>query len=240
MKLSNYYFRFSLLGTVLAILGISLFASLGTWQANRAQEKKQLQQIMDQRAQQPPMPLTHSPKVIEEVIYTPTIAQGHYDKKHEILIDNEVYKGQAGYHVLTPFILNDDQSVIMINRGWISLGRSRNILPETTAPEGEQKINGTLAKIKSKPALILNDNLNNLQQKVWPFFDYENYQKLTGFKMVPLVLLLKESEPNGYMREWPKYDAKVGMHIGYSIQWYVFALIILATYLGINFKKKVN
>ena len=43
---------------------------------------------------------------------------------------------------------------------------------------------------------------------------------------------------HGFVRKWPKYDAKVGMHIGYSIQWFAFALIVLVTYLGVNIKKR--
>jgi len=237
MLASNYYFRFSFLGTILAILGISLFFSLGTWQVNRAGVKEKLQHDIESRQNQPSFTLQRSIDNISSKSFVPVKALGHYDAKYEILIDNEIQQGKAGYHVLTPLILSDDQSVIMVNRGWVPLGRSRDVLPELTAPAGSLVIHGRISPHKSKPALIL-DQGNIEPGKVWQFFDFEKYTKYTGYNLLPVVILLDKKSSDGYIRNWPKYTSKVGMHIGYAVQWYVFAVIVLITYIAVNLKKK--
>ena len=234
----NFYFRFSLLGTILAIIGISGFTSLGIWQTNRALEKQQLQRDIDNKAKQDGFQLNHSISDINEKIYLNVNASGRYNKNNEILIDNIVYSGQAGYHVLTPFILDKDQTVIMVNRGWIPVGRDRNILPLIETPEDEINIHGILAPHKSKPPLILGEL--DPTGRVWPYYDLQKYIEHTKYNVLPVMILLDKKEKSGYARDWPKYDAKMGMHIGYAIQWFVFALIVLITYIAINFKKKVD
>lgn len=221
----------------MAIIGIAIFTSLGTWQVNRAKEKQILQDKVESQQSKPAFRLNESIDDIADKIYMPVKAAGKYDPENEILIDNQINNGQAGYHVLTPFVLSDNNSVILVNRGWIPLGKSRDILPELTSPAGEIVIEGKLAKHKSKPALVL-DNAINIENKVWMFYDEQLYAAKTGFTLLPAVILLKEDAPDGYFREWPKYDANVTMHIGYAVQWYVFAAIVLITYIGVNLKKK--
>jgi len=236
MLFSNYQFRFSLLGTVLGIIGILIFSSLGTWQVFRAMEKQQLQNEMDVKVQQKTFRLDRNQNNIESRKYSKVEAIGRYDQSSEILIDNIIYNGEAGYHVLTPFILKEDQSVIMVNRGWVPLGRDRKVLPELESPAGELSIHGIISPPRSKPPLILGEL--DTKTKVWLYFDKITFEKKSGHTIMPVVILLDKNDDSGYVREWPKYEEKVGMHIGYAIQWYVFALIVLATYLGVNFKKR--
>ena len=235
MIFSNYKFRFSLLGTVLGLIGLIIFSSLGTWQVYRALEKQALQQKMDEQIQSEVIKLDKNIDNLERRTYSQVAAVGHYDSKNEILIDNAIHNRLAGYHVLTPFVLKHDQSVIMVNRGWVPVNRDRRILPVLDSPSGELSIKGTLSPVKSKPPLILGEL--DTSSKVWLYFDAEIFSKKTGKQLLPLTILLDKNEPGGYVREWPKYEEKVAMHVGYAIQWYVFALIVLATYLGMNIKK---
>lgn len=235
MLFSNYKFRFSLLGTVLALAGIFLFSSLGTWQVSRSFEKQELEKQLHHKQQQQAFQLDRAIENIEQKNYLLAEAEGYYDKANEILIDNSIYKGKAGYHVLTPFVLKEDQSVIMVNRGWVPVNRDRRILPEIKTPEGELTIQGKIAPHKSKPPLILGEL--DTSTKAWLYFDKEVFEKKTGKPVMPVIILLDENDAHGYVREWPRYEDKVGMHIAYAIQWYVFALIVLVTYLGVNFKK---
>lgn len=238
MLLSNYKFRFSLLGTILGIMGIILFSSLGTWQVFRAIEKEQLENKILEGLKQEAIRLDRNIENIEQKKFFQVEATGSYGEANEILIDNSIHKGRAGYHVLTPFILKEDQSIIMVNRGWLPVNRDRKILPETTSPQGNITIRGKIAKHKSKPPLILGEL--DTSTKAWLYFDKEVFEKKSGNKILPLVILLDKNDAHGYIREWPKYKEKVSMHIGYAIQWYAFSLIVLVTYLGVNIKKKKN
>ncbi len=235
MQILNYQFRFSLLGTIMAVLGIALFSALGTWQVFRALEKQQLQQEMQQKLQQPPYVLNNNPDSIEKRKFTNVEVTGYFDKKGEILIDNIKQDGKAGYHVLTPLKLANSDRVIIINRGWIPLGRDRRILPNIETPATKVRVKGMLAPPRSKPPLILGKL--DTSSRVWLYYDTDAYAKKFNYRLLPLVVLQDKDDANGFVRKWPKYDAKVSMHVGYAIQWYVFALIVLATYIGINLRK---
>lgn len=222
----------------MAIVGIAVFATLGTWQVFRATEKQQLQDEMDQKQEQAgSFLLEHKAANLLTKKYLKVEAVGHYDKKNELLIDNTVHNGVAGYYVMTPFILKDDESVIMVNRGWVPLGNDRNILPEIETPNAELHINGIISPPKSKPPLILGEL--NTSEKVWLYFDIDKYSNHIHNNLITsVIILLDKNDDYGYVREWPKYEAKVGMHIGYAIQWYVFSLVVLVTYIFLNFKKR--
>jgi len=236
MIFSNYQFRFSLTGTLFCIAGLILFISLGTWQVFRAQEKQRLQSEMEIKKQQTPFQLDKRTPNIESAIWRPVIASGRFAEKNEILIDNIVQDGIAGYYVMTPFILAGDKSVIMVNRGWVPAGNDRRLLPETSATDKLIEIHGILAKPRSKPPLLLGELQTD--GKVWLYFDSRLYQKKTGYPLIEsATILLDPEDANGYLRQWPKFNARVGMHIGYAIMWYVFALIVLFTYIGVNYRK---
>ena len=235
MQILNYQFRFSLLGTIMAVLGIALFSALGTWQVFRALEKQQLQQEMEKKRQQAPFFLNQNPESTENRKFTRVEVVGYFDSKGEILIDNIKQDGKAGYHVLTPLKLVNSDRVIIINRGWVPLGRDRKTLPELPTAEGRVRIKGILAPPRSKPPLIL--GTLDTSSRVWLYYDADAYAKKFNYRLLPLVVLQDKDDANGFIRKWPKYDAKVSMHVGYAIQWYVFALIVLATYIGINLRK---
>jgi surfeit locus 1 family protein len=237
MLISSYYFRFSLLGTVLGIVGIILFSSLGYWQVQRAEFKRTLEQEMVFKNSSSAVFLNSSIDQVNKNFYRHVKLQGSYDASHEIFMDNKIYLGKAGYHVYTPLVLDDSNSVIMVNRGWIEGGNDRRVIPETTITEGIIEFAGRLYPLPSRPPLVLENDAD--PGKIWIYFDAEKYSKITGYKLIPAIILLDKDATDGYIRDWPEYDAKVSMHIGYSIMWFTFAVIVLVTYIGVNFKKQM-
>lgn len=236
MFFKAYYFRFSFLGTLLALIGFSVFCSLGYWQVTRANYKLMLQQTVEERKQEPPIVLQQDNKNIEGYVYTPVVAIGVYDKANEILIDNQKHQGLPGYHVLTPLKLKFDDSVIIINRGWIPMGHNRDDLPELDSSEGEVEVQGVLSLHRSPPVIKLGHSIIDTENR-WLYFDIEQYNQVTGYKILPVQILIDQNNRDAYEVNWPDFDAKVTMHIGYSIMWFAFAIIVVVTYFGVNIRK---
>ena len=67
--------------------------------------------------------------------YRPVVATGEYMARWQILIDNKVVGGRAGFHVVTPLALADGR-VVLVNRGWVAQGASRAALPDVPPPAG--------------------------------------------------------------------------------------------------------
>ena len=76
--------------------------------------------------------------------YRPVAATGEYLPQQQILIDNKVQAGRAGYHVVTPLKLSDGR-VVLVDRGWIAQHASRSELPGAPPPAGQVTVHGRLA-----------------------------------------------------------------------------------------------
>ena len=94
--------------TFALFLILPIFLSLGFWQLNRAAEKKILLQQYEQRAQRP-LQLSDIKGEGKNYQYFPVVLTGHFDNQHSFLLDNKIYQRQAGYQVLTPFIVNNEK-----------------------------------------------------------------------------------------------------------------------------------
>ena len=67
--------------------------------------------------------------------YRPVIAAGTFDAARQILIDNKMQDGRAGYHVVTPLDARDGRAVL-VDRGWVAAGATRAQLPAAAPPAG--------------------------------------------------------------------------------------------------------
>ena len=238
MKLLGYKFSPTWLATLLMLVGLGLFLYLGFWQVHRAEQKQELQATVEQRGQDVPLLLDATSLDVEAVRYRTLEVNGRFESEHEILLDNRIHNGKAGYHVITPFHIAGTDSRVLVNRGWVSVGASRAKLPDIITPNDLRTIRGMLDMPKSKP-VISDDNfgVKTKPGKVWPYLDMTIFRQHAGYDVAPFLVLQAPDDADGFVRDWPRFDAKIGMHVGYAIQWFVFALIILITYLGINIKK---
>jgi surfeit locus 1 family protein len=71
----------------------------------------------------------------------------------------------------------------------------------------------------------------------WLYLDREHFAHKLGYPLAPYLLLQTSGTPDGLRRDWPAYNNNAGMHIGYSIQWAAFGLMVLLAYLKLNFRK---
>ena len=53
----------------------------------------------------------------------------------------------------------------------------------------------------------------------------------------PIVVLQTSAAGDGLVREWPKPDAGVNTHRAYALQWYVMAVLIAGSWIGLNLRK---
>ena len=243
----QYSFKPTFFLTLFCLVLFSIMFSLGIWQLNRVNEKELLQQTVNERTQRETSSLNIKPFHAQPLNpYDQTQVMGHYLPEDQFLLDNIIHKGKAGYYVLTPFEIDQTHEVILVNRGWVSQGKNRQDLPNITIDSKKRTLTGTLAAHRSKPVILGNiDQPISEDSRLWYYMDVKYFEKNAGYRVLPLALQL-ESEQNlenaipsaaNLIREWPKFDAKTGMHIGYSIQWFVFALFILLAFIGLSFKK---
>ena len=242
MRLGAFDFKPTLWPTVVTLLLLPLMTGLGLWQLERADWKQALVDTHEGRARLSPIALRPGAEIGDEAQYRRVFARGYYDMEHQLLLDNKTYQGHAGYHVLTPLRLAESDAVVLVNRGWVSLGKSRAELPELPGTDGEVLVD---AMVQLPPMKLFRladiDEVNAAWPKVVQQVEMGELEQLLGVTLEPLILLLDKDDAFGFIRDWKAvYGVTVDKHRAYAVQWFTLAVVLLLIYISVNSKRISN
>jgi len=214
--------------------------SLGLWQLDRAEFKDNLQQSIEQRKSLSVSAISELPSSIDGRRYLPVKFTGEFDVAHSFLLDNRTVKGRVGYHVFTPIKISDPENnvkSILIARGFVEMGRTREQLPEVTSPQGEVMIRGLLG-LPPPTALVLADNVH--QSDSWPvmlqYVDLPELSTMLGYELYDMVIWLNEDEAGLFEYDLPVLNLNSTKNNGYAFQWFAMSLALLIIYIVVNTK----
>ncbi len=215
-----------LVALVLVMLG--LFVSLGVWQVNRARYKQTLVDKAVARESGAEIPLPLDLDDYSGLRYQPVSAVGRYDVDHQLLLDNQVRKGQAGYSVLTPFRIRGADRYVLVDRGWIPMGLTRQLLPDVGFTQKAVEIHGTAYTPFGKGFHLGGmDDGEFMWPRVIQFVDFGALSERLGYHLLPVIVRLSPDAPNGYLRQWKVVNMGPMRHWGYAFQWFALALAML-------------
>lgn len=238
MSSGNYTFRPTWTATLIALLAVGVFTGLSIWQIERAWYKLgRAQQILDKQSG-PAVDLNRVDDVAGLERYQKVTATGRFKAADHVLIDNSIHEGRPGYQVVAPLELTGSDRHVLVYLGWVEQGRTRADLPRIELPMGTVTVHGRLDKPGAKPLIVSGDKPNPEHERVWMYLDTDLFAAQAGYEVMPLVLYQSPDDPGGYVRDWPEFQSKVGMHIGYAIHWAVFALAALGIYIWLGLKRK--
>lgn len=204
-----------------------LLISLGFWQLQRADEKKVLLEESNRMMSRSPIAFDTSHQDYSDLRYQRVYANGRFDSEKQFLLDNQVYKGRVGYHVLTPFIMTDSGRVLLVDRGWIPAGTDRRYLPDVSINEDQLKIVGYLYVPYGKPYL-LGEVMD--QHATWPRLiqavDWDVINQSLGRTVAPVMLRMEKQWEDGLVHEWVLVPFGPEKHLGYAFQWFAMAAVL--------------
>ncbi|MBS0424923.1 MAG: SURF1 family protein [Proteobacteria bacterium] len=235
MNVLGYRFEPRLWTIIITIISVIIFIELGKWQLSRAEEKKGQYEQLEQYAKQPAVKLPGNLVELKDFQYREVEVSGEYLPEYTIYLDNKIYKGRAGYHVITPLKISNTELHVVINRGWIATGSDRSALPPVADVKGELKVTGIAASPEVK-TLDLSDKA--VEGQVWDNFNLQRYQEVTGLVMQPLMILQKSEEKDGLIRDWSKHDSGASKNIGYAVQWFSLAITAIIIFIVLNVKRR--
>lgn len=217
---------------------MALFICLGFWQLDRAKQKQVLMQQFQTRMQLPPVDLKQLPPEINAKRYYPVLLTGNYDNAHSFLLDNKINNHRVGYEVLTPFFNNSSSQWVLINRGWIPAGKQRGQLPILPAINEQQTIKGVVYVPVGKPFFL--GNLTDGTAS-WPLriqaLEISKLEQLLQKPLLPFVVWLSPQESNGFIRDWQPIAMPAQKHLGYAVQWFSFATVLILIYIVLNIRR---
>lgn len=234
MIVIGYRFKPKLWTIIITVTLVLIFVELGKWQLSRAEEKDTQYERLEEYAKQPAIVLPKSLVTLEDFQFREVEIEGEYLFDHTILIDNKIYKGRAGYHVITPLKISNSTLTVAINRGWIAVGNNRSVLPEIAEVQGRIKVTGIVVSPELR-TLELSDSIKH--GKVWDKFDLQSYQQSIGYDLQPILILQKNKSNDGLVRDWEKPDSGATKNIGYAVQWFSLAITTIIIFLVLNVKR---
>jgi len=229
--LSGYSFRPRAWAFAAAAAACAAGVALGNWQAGRADEKRALGAQLDLSFRQPPVEIPASEIDSRNYVMKHVAARGRFVDEHTIYLDNKLRHGTPGYEVVTPLRL--DGRSVLVNRGWVPAGKSRELLPQVKAPGGEVRVEG-LALARFPHALVLGPSAPG---KVRQNLDVRSFGEETGLRLQPIVIEQHSPAADGLVREWPRPDLGIEMHESYALQWYSLAGLAVALFVGLSFRR---
>ncbi|TXK17604.1 SURF1 family protein [Homoserinibacter sp. GY 40078] len=155
--------------------------------------------------------------------WTPVVLQGEYLAEDQVLVRNRVRNGSPGFEQLIP-LLQDDGTVVIVDRGWLPLGDGEDALPDAvpTPPSGhvevvarlrpsEPELPGRSAPDGQIPSIHVPTMLDDLDAAT-----YESaYGALVSEDPAPAVAPLAAERP----------AEDEGPHLSYALQWIAFGVL---------------
>ncbi|SSC09687.1 SURF1 family protein [thiotrophic endosymbiont of Bathymodiolus puteoserpentis (Logatchev)] len=204
---------------VLTIVGLLL---LGFWQLERADEKRAIEHAIVLASLNSAQLVTQADTLIQKEYYQ-VLLEGRYDNDKQFIYDNQIVNGNAGYYVLTPFIL-DNKTVILVNRGFVPWYGSREKLVDIAVSEAKVSIQVRL--IKPKERIKFKQNNSTTFPMLIQSLNIERLSHLLDYQLIAMLAQLDVKSDNGFYRQWQPFYGSVDKHLGYALQWFLMAFIL--------------
>ncbi len=244
MRIATHRFKPTLAGTLAVLVLLPLLLRLGFWQLDRADEKRTvIAQFAGGASTTENLSATNA---TELSLLQHVKVHGRFDSARQVLLDNMPASkdaagfGRPGYRVLTPLLI-DERQLVLIDRGWVPLGRTREELPDIQVEDGARTVHGRLAELPRAGFRMKGAPEKQSWPRVLNFPTLQELQAIYGTTVLPRIVLLDENEPDGFRRDWSaRYSvSEFGpeKHIGYAVQWFGLALALLVIYVIVGIKR---
>lgn len=234
----------SLFVLLVTVLGAALTARLGWWQLDRAAQKNALQQALEQRRAEPPLPLAalasdEAAALLQH--HRRVELRGRWLDEATVYLENRQMEGRPGFFVLTPLLL-EDGSAVVVQRGWQPrdlLDRTRVVPPP--AASGPVLLAGRIAPPPARLYEFDPEATGPIRQNLV----LDAYAREWRLRLRPLSVLQEEDATavdggiapaaDGLLRNWPAPAGGVHKHHGYAFQWFALCALIISLYVWFQF-----
>jgi cytochrome oxidase assembly protein ShyY1 len=235
-------------GLVVVALVVAVVCSfLGRWQWNRHVWRDHAIAVVKESERAAPVPLDQilpntESRLPSDDEWRQVEVVGHYEPDATVLLRNRPVDGNAAYHVLVPFVVEDASagtaaeptqvgSVLVVDRGWIPTGETSAATVDPPAPPAgtvtvtaklreDERLSTRSAPPGQVQAIAVGQVLEQAHLTDSP--TYAAYGGLTSESPAPATAPGPLPEPS----------QDPGSHLSYAFQWWVFALAGLLAFLS--------
>ena len=241
MQALKWSFKPAMIPTVATTIAFSILIYLGYWQLQRAEQKENLYRSYIQKRSLEPANLNLAANLqsnTDDILWRKVIITGHYYDGATYLLDNQIEDSIPGYHVYSPFVINDTNTLVMINRGWIAGEIYRDKVPEIFTFEGLLTLHGDVVMPQQNLFLgrtateKFSNNISRVQE-----IRISDIEKNQDYNILPYNIRLAPSSPSGFSRKWQEPGSGRETHLGYAFQWFMLSVVLLVYYFACYIKR---
>jgi surfeit locus 1 family protein len=235
-KHSQYTFQFDWRMTLFTAAFLPFLISLGMWQLDREQQKRDVEALYEIRSSSDAVDISSIDWTQNDLNWVAVQATGYFDNQRQLLLDNRILNSVVGYEVITPFYT--EQGALLVNRGWVAQGSSRQSLPEVGITEEQVTIVGHIY-VPDGELMIL--GAEEAETEIWPkVIQSVNIIELSesmneAYK--PQQIRLNQNSAAVLETNWTAINMRPEVHRAYAVQWFLMALVLTFLYLFFSIRR---
>jgi surfeit locus 1 family protein len=232
--LSKLRFRPTLWPTLISVPAFIVLIGLCIWQVQRMHWKGELIAERGSRVAAEPVALPVPNGELGDVEYRRVRLEGIFLHDKEMFLGARSLNGNAGYQVLTPFVLNGG-GIVLVNRGWIPVERK----PPNSRPEGQvtgtQTLDG-IVRLAHGKAWMQPDN--EPDRNMWFYIDLPAMAAASAvdFRTDLYVDAGPAENPGKYPVGGQTRIELPNDHLQYAITWGLLAIALAVIYVLYHLK----
>lgn len=221
--------------TLVVLALMAILARLGIWQLDRLAQRRDANAQLLAAIESAPIDLnarvTEFAKLIPDDVGTDlanrdVVVSGSYDYADQRILKLQSWQGQAGVHLITPFVLDGTNVAVLVDRGWIpdrehEAGNTFADEPGARTITGYVALTETISRRTADSVVPVSPGMELFR------VDVAALDEELPFALLPFYVKL--APPEGVQTELPfaaakEVDLSEGPHLGYAMQWFIFSL----------------
>ena len=205
--------------TLVSIIISLICFSLSIWQVKRLKWKEDLISNIEKAYNSDSININMLTGDLRNFKFKNVYLEGIFINEKSMFLGPRVNKDQVGYHLITPFLFNDNR-YILVNRGWL-----KKII-KIKEQKKEYLIKGILKESDIKNIFTPK---NNMEENLWFYISTKQMSEFTKIKLVDNIFVdLIKSNSNDKLTIINSSIPKiVNNHLQYAITWAILGLLFL-------------
>jgi len=211
--------------TLLVLALMMVLARLGFWQLDRLDQRRASNAITAVALAASPMDLFGEtlPEDLSMLKDRKVTATGEYDLDNQLILKVQNWEGRAGVHLITPLLLEDGETAVLVDRGWIPEAEKELVDSAKYDVPGQITVDGYVGL--SQVLFGGKTSIPEEPQREWYRVDIAAIQPQLPYKLLPIyVLQAPEDNQELPLRLELDIDLSEGSHLSNALQWFTFCL----------------
>ncbi|OUR77719.1 hypothetical protein A9Q83_09365 [Alphaproteobacteria bacterium 46_93_T64] len=224
------------LPTLMTIPAVLIMLTLSVWQLNRYFWKVELLDTLNQQLAAAAVPLPSGDLVPDVWSYRRVSLAGTFLHDKEIHLFAHTVKGLKGFQIITPFVREDAEGTVLINRGWVPEHKKEAITRLEGNVSGVVEISGIVRKAWAKSYDFLPKS--NADTNVWLYGELDDMATHLKLNVSPVFVEIDAGPvPGGFPKGGQTRVSVPNNHIEYFVTWLGMGGAMFVIYLVYGYRR---